>query len=100
MYWRTHGSSCWRQSLTQGSGTGSGLYNMDAGICHLKGRRVNVITFRSPYEQVSWTLMADYLGSYFYWASGMGAVVVAKIGSYKSGIFGAIALPGKVIHGG
>ena len=80
--------------------TGGGDFNKDAGICWVKGRRVNVITFRGPYQQGEWNGGAKAaFPSDFYWGNGKGAVVVARNGNYRSARIGANRLPGTVVHG-
>jgi hypothetical protein len=71
-----------------------------AGICYLKGRRVNVITFKNKEQQRSWNIVAkNAFGSKFFWGNGSGALVVAKNGNRRAAVLGARRLPGKLVHG-
>lgn len=80
--------------------TGSGAFNNDAGICWVKGKRVNVITFATKRKQAKWNGAAEYaLPRHFYWANGQGAIVVAKNGNRRAARIGANRLPGTVRHG-
>lgn len=80
--------------------TGGGALNKDAGICWLKGRRVNVITFRNRQQDRDWNGTAkEWFGPGFWWANGQGAVVVAKNGNRAAARLGARRLPGRLAHG-
>jgi hypothetical protein len=75
--------------------TGRGELNKDAGVCWLKGKRVNVITFRGPGQQREWNAVARYgLPSAHWWANGKGAVVTARDGNKPAAQIGARRLPG------
>lgn len=80
--------------------TGGGEFNKDAGICWLKGKRVNVITFRGPGQQRDWNAVARYgLPSNHWWANGEGALVTARNGNKPAARIGARRLPGVLKHG-
>lgn len=80
--------------------TGGGEFHKDAGICWLKGKRVNVITFRGPGQQRDWNAVARYgLPSNHWWANGEGAVVTARNGNKPAARIGARRLPGVLKHG-
>lgn len=80
--------------------TGGGALNKDAGICWLRGRRVNVITFRNRQQDRDWNALAkEAFGPGFWWANGQGAVVVAKNGNKPAARLGARRLPGRLTHG-
>lgn len=77
---------------------GKGAYNLDSGVCWLKGKRVNVITFGGPAQQREWNAGARFgLPSDHWWANGKGAVVTARNGNKPAARLGARALPGKLI---
>jgi len=85
---------------TNFSSSGSGMYNSAGGVCWLKGRRVNVILFAGLAKQQQWIGAARLaFGPRFHWASGRGAIVVAKYGSLDAARVGARALPGVVMQG-
>jgi hypothetical protein len=70
------------------------------GVCWLRGKRVNVITFRTRYQQRNWNEGARAaFGPGFYWGNGTGALVVAKNGNRPAAQLGARHLPGTVRHG-
>ena len=80
--------------------TGSGEYNRDGGICWVKGKRVNVLTFRGPRKQRDWNAVAKYVfNGDFWWANGKGAIVVARNGNKPAARIGARRLPGELVHG-
>ncbi|TXH11894.1 MAG: hypothetical protein E6R04_00275 [Spirochaetes bacterium] len=80
--------------------TGPALYSKDGGICYLKGKRVNIKTYQSMSQQFNWDMLVmDSFGPRFYWASGLGAGIVAKNGNRPAAVVGARALGGKVCHG-
>lgn len=80
------------------SSGGAGAYNKDSGVCWLKGKRVNVITFRGSAQQREWNAAARFgLPSGHWWANGKGAVVTAKNGNKPAARAGANALPGKLV---
>lgn len=80
--------------------TGGGGTTFGSGVCWLKGKRVNVLTYSGPGQQRSWNAFARFaLGSRFYWASGNGATVVAKNGNRPAAAAGATSLPGRLVHG-
>jgi hypothetical protein len=80
--------------------TGDGALNHDAGVCWLKGRRVNVITFRNRQQDRDWNAgVKEWFGAGFWWADGQGAVVVAKNGNKPAARLGARRLPGRLTHG-
>jgi hypothetical protein len=80
--------------------TGGGEYNKDAGICWIKGKRVNVITFVGPRKQRDWNVVARYgLPSSHWWANGKGAIVTARNGNKPAARIGARRLPGVLKHG-
>lgn len=82
------------------TGNGGGRFNFDSGVCWLKGRRVNVITFRSPRQQNEWNGGAVVsFGPRFHWAEGRGANIVARNGNLDAARVGARELPGRVRHG-
>ena len=79
---------------------GSGALNLGSGVCYLRGKRVNVITFRGPFQQRAWNAGAK--GAFsprFFWGNGRGALVVAKNGNRPAAKLGARLLPGKITHG-
>lgn len=79
--------------------TPDGSMYLDAGVCNLKGNRVNVITFEGPRQQAAWThYVVKSFGPRFCWAQSKGAVIVAKGGSRDAALVGAEALKGKVRH--
>jgi hypothetical protein len=79
---------------------GGGELNLDSGVCHVRGRRVNVITFRGRTQQTEWNGAAKLaFGPRFFWAKGTGAVVVARNGNKTAAKIGARRLPGRVVHG-
>ena len=62
-------------------GHGSGTLNLGSGVCYLRGKRVNIITFRGPGQQHDWNAVARAaFGPRYYWGNGRGALVVAKNG--------------------
>ncbi len=70
------------------------------GVCWLKGKRVNVITFKNVEQQRSWNFFAKAaFGSGFFWGNGNGALVVAKNGNRPAAKLGARRLPGRLVHG-
>lgn len=70
------------------------------GVCWLRGRRVNVITFRGPAQQRRWNAAgAALLGRFYFWGNGRGAIVVARNGNLPAARLGARLLPGHVRHG-
>ena len=82
------------------TGHGAGELNLGSGVCWLKGRRVNIITFRGPGQQAEWNGAATMnFGPRFHWAVGRGANIVAKNGNLDAARVGAGALPGRVRHG-
>jgi hypothetical protein len=81
-------------------GHSGGRYAKSGGVCWVKGKRVNVLTFRGPKQERTWNRLALVaLGRHFYWARGTGAVVVAKNGNRPAARIGANRLPGIVVHG-
>ena len=82
----------------QPHGGGGTVYK--TGVCWLKGRRVNVITFKNVEQQRSWNVFAKAaFGSSFYWGNGRGALVVAKNGNRRAAVMGARRLPGRLVQG-
>jgi hypothetical protein len=82
------------------TGHGSGQFNIGSGVCWLKGRRVNIITFKGPGQQAEWNGAATLgFGPRFHWAVGRGANIVARNGNVDAARVGAAALPGRVRHG-
>lgn len=82
------------------TGHGAGELNIGSGVCWLKGRRVNIITFRGPAQQAEWNGAATVgFGPRFHWAVGRGANIVARNGNLDAARVGARALPGSVRHG-
>jgi hypothetical protein len=82
------------------NGHGAGELNIGSGVCWLKGRRVNIITFRGPGQQAEWNGAATLgFGPRFHWAVGRGANIVARNGNLDAARVGARALPGRVRHG-
>ena len=80
------------------NGGGGTVYK--TGICWLKGKRVNVITFKNVEQQRSWNIFAKAMfGPRFYWGNGKGALVVAKNGNRPAAKLGARRLPGSLVHG-
>jgi hypothetical protein len=70
------------------------------GVCWLRGKRVNVITFRTRHQQRNWNAGARAaFGPGFYWGNGTGALVVARNGNRPAAKLGARRLPGTVRHG-
>lgn len=81
-------------------GSGEGEYNLDSGVCWLKRKRVNIITFRGPVQQREWNAAARFaFSSDFFWGNGQGALVVARNGNRPAAKVGARLLPGRVVHG-
>jgi hypothetical protein len=81
-------------------GTGGSDYVKSGGICWVKGKRVNVLTFTGPKQERTWNrLVLVMFGKHFFWARGTGAVVVAKNGNRPAARIGAHRLPGIVVHG-
>ena len=79
---------------------GGGALNLDSGVCWAKGKRVNVITFKGPAQQRDWNSgVRAFFSSDFYWANGLGAVVVAKNGNKPAARIGVRRLPGDLRHG-
>lgn len=79
---------------------GTGAFNLGSGVCYLRGKRVNIITFRGPDQQHDWNIgVTRSFGPGFYWGNGQGAVVVAKNGNRPVARLGARLLPGQVRHG-
>ncbi len=80
------------------NGNGGGELNKDSGVCWLKGKRVNVITFKGSNQQAEWNGAAKMgLPSSHWWANGKGALVTAKNGNKPAAKVGAKALPGKLV---
>ena len=80
------------------SRNGGGQLNKDSGVCWLKGKRVNVITFRGAGQQGEWNGAAKMaLPSDHWWANGKGALVTAKNGNKPAARVGAKALPGRLV---
>lgn len=76
---------------------GGGRLNLDSGVCRVKGKRVNVITFRSVRQQRKWNNLAMWgLPSDHWWANGKGALVTARDGNRPAAKIGAHRLPGKL----
>lgn len=85
-FYSTHGRS---NGMTLGS-----------GVCWLRGRRVNVLTYRGPAHQQTWNNVGkSLLGPNHYWATGTGANIIARNGNRPAAVVGARALPGRVMHG-
>jgi hypothetical protein len=79
-------------------GGGGTVYK--TGVCYLKVKRVNVITFKNVEQQRSWNIFAKAaFGSGFFWGNGKGALVVAKNGNRPAAMLGADRLPGRLVHG-
>ena len=79
--------------------TGAGALNMDAGVCWVNGKRVNVITFRGPKQQRDWNTGARLmLPTSHWWANGRGALVTARNGNKPAARIGARRLPGVLRH--
>lgn len=82
----------------RGHGGGGTVYK--TGVCWLKGKRVNVITFRSAVQQRYWNVYAkEAFGPRFFWGNGKGALVVARNGNRPAAKLGARLLPGRLVHG-
>lgn len=80
--------------------TGRGELNQDGGICWVKGKRVNLLTFRGPGQQHTWNAAARaLLPRSHWWANGKGALVTAKNGNKPAARIGARRLPGVLRHG-
>jgi hypothetical protein len=80
------------------NGGGGMVYK--TGVCWLKGKRVNVITFRTRHQQRNWNDVARAsFGRDFHWGNGAGALVVARNGNRPAARLGARRLPGTVRHG-
>ncbi|MFC6286218.1 hypothetical protein ACFP3Q_07950 [Nocardioides sp. GCM10027113] len=78
---------------------GSGHFNKDSGVCWVKGKRVNVITFRGPRQQRDWNDYAKaLLPDGHWWANGKGALVTARNGNKPAAKIGAKRLPGVLKH--
>ncbi|ANH38220.1 hypothetical protein I601_1789 [Nocardioides dokdonensis FR1436] len=78
---------------------GGGALNKDSGVCWLKGKRVNVITFRGHRQQRDWNDGAKAaLPSGHWWANGKGALVTARNGNKAAAKIGAKLLPGVLRH--
>lgn len=79
---------------------GGGTLHLDSGVCWVKGKRVNVITFKGPGKQSDWNAVAKYsFGSGYWWGNGKGALVVARNGNKPAARIGANRLPGTLVHG-
>lgn len=83
-------------------------YKMNSVVCDLKGNRVNVMVFKTSSNELlgknfnQWSWEADakhYLPKSFFWASGKGAVIVAKDGNRNAAVVGSKAIKGTVKHG-
>jgi hypothetical protein len=93
--------ACWavsrspsRRASPPRAGRG-GRYHLDSGVCRVKGKRVNVITFRSRRQQRNWNDLAMIaLPSDHWWATGKGALVTARDGNCPAAKIGAKRLPG------
>ena len=82
----------------QGHRGGGTVYK--TGVCWLRGKRVNVITFKDSDQQQSWNVFAKAaFGPGFFWGNGRGALVVAKNGNRPAAKLGARRLPGRLVHG-
>jgi hypothetical protein len=80
--------------------TGGGGTTLGSGVCWLKGRRVNVLTYKSTFQQRVWNGIArGGFGPRFYWATCPGANIVARNGNRPAARVGAQALPGRIMHG-
>lgn len=78
----------------------TGDYASSAGICYLRGMRVNLLTFPKPDKQINWVIFGKAaLPSDYYFAAGNGAAVVAKNGNRPAAVAGARAILGKLYHG-
>jgi len=68
-------------------------------VCDLKGKRINVITFKSEAQQVKWLANVQYafIGEKAYVAVARGVVIVAKNGNRSAASKGAAALNGAVV---
>ena len=76
-------------------GNGGGRFNLDSGVCRLKGKRVNVITFSRKRQQRKWNSLAEIgLPSGHWWGNGKGALVTARNGNRPAAKIGAHRLPG------
>lgn len=79
---------------------GSGAFHRDSGVCWVRGKRVNVITFRNALQQRDWNAVARAgLSARHWWANGRGAVVTARNGNKPAARIGARRLPGVLRHG-
>ena len=99
-YGRTARSVAQQLQCVNFVGHGGGGLTYKAGVCYLRGKRVNVITFRTRTQQRSWNAAAkSAFTTRFYWGNGTGALVVAKNGNRPAAALGARRLPGTVQHG-
>ncbi|GAA2242205.1 hypothetical protein GCM10010401_13840 [Rarobacter faecitabidus] len=77
---------------------GSSAMTKSSLVCDLKGKRVNVITFKSEAQQIKWL---DYVPAAFpyggYVAVARGVVIVSKNGTKSAASAGAKALNGAVV---
>lgn len=81
------------------SKSGAGEFTKSSLVCDLKGRRVNVITFKDIRQQMEWTdtfPFAVEAGTKGYFGYNTGVVIVAKDLNKTSARVGAKALKGWV----
>ncbi len=86
---------CTKQRLRSGPST----FTRSALVCDLKGRRVNVITFRGRAQEREWRRMVPYAlapGTRGFYGHRKGVVVVAKSFGRKPARVGARAVGGTV----
>ncbi|CAI9419375.1 hypothetical protein [Nocardioides sp. T2.26MG-1] len=82
----------------KGNGGGGMVYR--TGVCQLRGKRVNVITFKNKEQQRSWNVVARAaFGPRYFWGNGKGALIVARNGNRPAAVLGAHVLPGRVAQG-
>lgn len=78
--------------------SGAGPMAFSGVVCDLKGKRVNVITFKSKRQQKTWLglVYLAFPGGTHYCGVGRGVVVIAKNGNRPAARVGARALRGFV----
>ena len=78
--------------------SGAGEYTKSSLVCDLKGKRVNVITFKSENQQIDWLANVPFaFVDTAYVAVGRGVVIIAKSGSKSAAKVGAKAVDGAVV---
>lgn len=78
--------------------SGKGHYSKSSLVCDLKGKRVNVITFRNESSQTDWLKDVRHaFDSTAYVGAAPGVVIVAKNGNRSAARVGAKAVSGIVV---